>query len=190
MSNTSDPTTQTTTTATTTENGTGTNAGTQTPTIPDPTTTERTFSQAQLDDIVKDRLNRQRAQLQQEREQEAMKAQAKWEPLAQQHEARVKELEPQVTTLTDRIQGYEDILIRSVEAEIKDWPAEAKALIPAEADALAQMAAVEKARPLIAKITGATAQGNGPGPRPRAGQQNNEQSVETLLRNTGRYNAI
>lgn len=199
MSNaTQDPTTTTadptsTTSTTSTDHGTGTNAGTQTQQTTTETTTssERSFTQAQLDDIVKDRLNRQRAQLQQEQDMAALKAKAEWQPVAEKAEAELKELKPQLETLQGRIKTYEERLIKQVKETIKDWPAEAKALIPADADADTQMAAVEKARPLVERLsgTGAHAPGNGRGPAPRNATEA-QAATEEFLRSSGRYASI
>lgn len=210
-----DPATQTTTTSASTTNGmqgpsggqtspptddgTGPNAGTQTSRAAEP---ERRYTQDDIDRVVSERLNRQKAQLAREAEEARLKAQQEWQLLAQKHESRVKELEPTLEQMGEAIKARDALLLATVKAETKDWPAEAKALVPHEADALAQMAAVDKARPLVAKLaeqaSGAAGTqqgsqnwrppGNTPGPRPA--QEPNKSLVEReleRLRATGVY---
>jgi DNA repair exonuclease SbcCD ATPase subunit len=135
-----------------TDHGTGANAG-QTQTVTDAgQDAGRRYTQEDIDRVVSERLNRQRAQLAREAEEGRLKAQQEWQRLATQHEARVKELEPQLEALQAGLEARDAELLKTVKAETKDWPPEAKALIPHEGDALAQMAAVDKARALVAKL--------------------------------------
>lgn len=171
-----------------TDHGTGTNAGTQPHAHAQDA--ERRYTQEDIDRVVSERLNRQRAQLARESEEARLKGQQEWQQLATQHETRVKELEPRLEALEAAIAARDEILLKTVRTETKDWPAEAKALIPQDGDALAQMAAVDKARALVAKLAepGPRTPGNAPGPR-AAGEPNKtlvEREMERL-RATGVY---
>lgn len=103
-------------------------------------------------------------------EEERLAKQEEWQELAQKRQERIGELEPQAELAAQ----YEEMVIAQVESEIEDWPDEAKALIPDDADTMAMIAAVKRARPLVAKLADAgPAPGNGPGPKPAgaAGQR-------------------
>lgn len=121
-----EPAGSTTTDATTTGDATGTgsrsNGG----------DTERRYSQAEVDAILKERLDRAKRKAdeeterrRQQEEQDRAKQQGEWQKLAEQHEARVKELEP-VVAKADR---YEAALKTHLEAQRKDLPAHITALL-------------------------------------------------------------
>jgi hypothetical protein len=158
---------------------------------------EKLFTQDDLDRRIAHLVAKERAaadqRVQAERdaiEKDKLRAQQEWQKLAEQHETRVKELQPQLDALTKGIEARDAELLKTVKAETKDWPPEAKALIPAEGDALAQMAAVSSARALVAKLgePGPRTPGNTPGPRP-AGEPNKSLVDREMdrLRATGTY---
>lgn len=112
--------------------------------------------------------------------------QGQFRELAEQRKARISELEPYQT----RYHALADLLKERLEAEIKDWPAEAKqafrrAFAP-DAPIEERLAAVEDARPLVETIVAqkrGSALGNSPNPQP-AGQPGKREGVEEL---TQRY---
>jgi ATPase subunit of ABC transporter with duplicated ATPase domains len=163
-----------------------------------PTTDERTFTQADLDRIIDQRLERERKTAEQARAREAqqaeqaqLRAKAEWEELAKQHEESVREMEPRLQTAESERDALREHVTKTMRAQMREWPAEMRDLVPGDDVPIAQrLAAFEKARIAVEKLGAMGAAGNGPGPRRAAGQQNNEQTVETLLRSSGRYSAI
>lgn len=149
---------------------------------------QATFTQADVDRIVKERLAREQAKAEaaakkakEDADQASMKEQEKWKELATQHETRIAELEPLTKTQAERLTAFEQLIAKQLETEIKDWPKEFKDLDPGkESDLLARMAWVEKSRPLAQKLAAVPpAPGNGRLPRPAgaAGQEAADQAA-------------
>lgn len=86
-----------------------------------------------------------------------------WQTLAEKRAAELSEAQAKITAL-DAVTAR---VIASAEAEIDKWPAEVKALRPAEASAAALLDWIDQARPLAAKLTAPPpAPGAGPTPKP------------------------
>jgi predicted nuclease with TOPRIM domain len=83
-------------------------------------------------------------------EEKRLAEQGEFKALAEKHETRVKELEP----VQERYSKLAELTSQRIQSEIKDWPAEAKALLPAgeNIDPLALMDAVDKVRPIVEKL--------------------------------------
>ena len=116
---------------------------------------EKTFTQADLDRIVGERLaeetRKQEAKATKAAEAAraaALKDQGDYKKVAEQHEARLAELEPYKA----RVEAYEQRLSAEIEAEIKDWPAEVKAFDPGAENMQARLDWRDKARPLAAQL--------------------------------------
>jgi chromosome segregation ATPase len=126
----------------------------------------------------------------QQAEEERLKKRGEYEELAKKHEQRVKELEPlaqQLTTLANLVKGQ-------IDAQIKDWPEAIKTFDPGpDADVIARLAWMEKARPHVAPLVAqqrGQAPGNSPNPPP-ANQGTSEQDVNELrrrIRESGKIN--
>ena len=185
---------QTTGTGDSTGAGNGQNAGTGTSTAQD---TERKYSQADIDAAITARLARERksadekAVRERQQAQEAtLKEQAKWEELARQHETRVKELEPALQTTQERYTALSEKLGKQIDAGMKDWPADARKMVPMTEDIAARLDAYDAMKSLLDKGTLAPRQpGNGANPRPTAGPDGAQQ-MEDRLRASGRYTAF
>jgi chromosome segregation ATPase len=131
-----------------------------------------------------------RTQAEQQAEQERLKKQGEYQKLAEQHANRVKELEPlaqQLATLASLVKGQ-------IDAQIKDWPDAIKTFDPGpDADVIARLAWMEKARPHVAPLVAqqrGQAPGNSPNPPP-AGGNTSEQDVNELkrrIRESGKIN--
>lgn len=155
------------------------------------------FTQADLDRAISDRLARERksaeeksAKERQAAEQEKLKAQAEWEELAKQHEQTVRDLSPQLETAQTRYTVLAERLNKQIDAGIKDWPAEARRMVPAGDDVAARLDAYENMRGLLEKGSLAPRQpGNAANPRPTSGPDAGKKTEE-MLRSTGRYQAI
>lgn len=162
-----------------------------TPTTGDPTGTnggegdEKRFTQAELNAQIDARLKREReaaaTKAQKDKETadaDALKEQQRFKELAETHEAKVKELSPQVETLTAERDQLQAIVGAAIDAETKDWAAEVKALLPAEAGVLERYAAVERTRGLAARLaTTPPPPGNGPNPKPAGGAAGTDQQA-------------
>jgi hypothetical protein len=190
--------TQTPPTADPNANGSG-NAGTPPPAAPPADTTPR-FTQAELDQHINARLQRERdaaaakaAKDKEAAEAERQKAQGEWQQLATSHESRVKELEAFQTQHDSTVDAYDKALSRRIKAETADWPTEAKDALPKDATALELADAVERLRPMVARMTSTTPPGRTPGnsasPRPSGGVPGRTAVDEerAALRSSGKY---
>lgn len=105
-------------------------------------TDDKRFTQAELDAIVKDRLERERkkadetaAKTKADAEAAAAKEQGEWKKLAEQHEARVGELEPRVQTAETERDTYRGIVLSQQQTAIDALPEPLKKLAPAVSEA-------------------------------------------------------
>lgn len=150
-------------------------------------TPDKTFTQAELDAIVKDRLDRQQRAITTQREKERADAEAaklaeqgEFKKLAEAAEAKARTLE---ATLAAR--DYAD-LQRAVAAE-HSLPADLAARLQGATREELVADAKNLAKLVTVPAAGAPP-GNRPNPRPQTGP--NARSVEDDLRATGRYNAL
>jgi hypothetical protein len=118
---------------------------------PDP----KTFTQADLDRIVKERLadasRRAAASLADAKrlaDEKALADSGSWQTLAEQRAAEVETLKQAATTAA----AYAKLLNGQASAEIADWPEEVKALDPGEKDVEARMTWLVKSRPLAKRL--------------------------------------
>lgn len=96
-------------------------------------------------------------------EEDKLAADAQWQTLAEKRAAELSEAQARIAAL-DAVTAR---VISSAEAEIEKWPAEIKALKPADAPAAALLDWIDQARPLVAKLTAPPpAPGAGPTPKP------------------------
>ncbi len=114
-------------------------------------------------------------------EQERLRQAGEYKQLAEQHEKRVKELEPiqeSYTRLAEQINAQ-------IAAEVKDWPTEVKSLVPdTTVPVESRLEQVAKLRPLIAQLA-QQARGQAPGNRPNPqaqGQPSREDLVAANMR--------
>ena len=112
-----------------------------------------TEQQEAIDSLIGERLKRAKTKWDKALEQETEKAereakethlkeQEEWQKLAEQHQVKVDELEPQVETLTERVEAYEQVITEMLTAQIKSLGDEAKKAVenlPGEPDALAKL---------------------------------------------------
>jgi hypothetical protein len=124
-------------------------------------------------------------------EDERLRQQGEHQKLAEQYKAELDQAKPQLEGLQGKYDKLSDMLNKQLEATIKDWPAEIKALDPGkDADLEKRLEWMDKAKLAVEKLVKTPARpGNAPNPRP-ADQQNltpAEQAVRELQA-TGRYN--
>lgn len=120
---------------------------------------------------------------------ERLKQQGEFQKLAEQHESRVKELEPTV----ERYTQLSSLVSQQIEAQIKDWPPEAKIFDPGKDAPIEQrLDWMNKAKALVDKLQAQpqTRPGNAPNPRPASPTPEGlQQRLETQLRSSGKYRA-
>lgn len=185
-------------------NDTNTGAGSQTTTQTDPngqtpTSQSQTASGTQktpLDSLPADvqeyirslrveaeeanKAKRAAAKAKQEAEEARLKEQGEFKTLAEKHEARVKELEP----VSERYSALSGQVNSQIDAEIKQWPEEIRALDPGPGAPIeGRLEWIAKARPLVEKISGAAMQramlpGSRPNPQPMNSAQARQAAIE------------
>lgn len=142
---------------------------------------EKKFSQAELNAILKDRLDRKEREAEtkaakdkEKADADKLKEQEKWKELADSNETKAKTLETQLETATASLAKLTEIVQAQLTADIKDWPDEVKSILPgADADLLVRYDAIMKAKPLAAKLIGAPGvPGNRPNPKPNGAIDN------------------
>lgn len=118
---------------------------------------------------------------------EKLKQQGDYQKLLEAKEAELSQIKPIVENYT----RLSSILVERAKSEVKDWPKEAKDLLPSTDDPFAYVEAVEKIKPLAAKLTPAQAQpGNKPNP-PVAQQQGfTVEDAIALAKRSGSYGSF
>lgn len=121
-------------------------------------------------------------------EQARLAEQGQFKQLAEQHEARVKELEPVAQSYSQ----LAELVSGQIESQIKDWPTELKAFDPGKDAPIEQrLAWLEKSKPLLEKLqqqARSQSPGNAPGPRPaNAGGSKDVDELRTRYRESGKY---
>jgi len=113
-----------------------------------------------------------------------LKEQGEFQKLAEQHQARVQELEP----ISERYSKLTELVSDQIKSQTKDWPPEIKTFDPGENASIEdRLAWVEKSKPLIDKLQ-ASKPGNGPNPKPSNGSAKEAaQTAFDKLRATGQY---
>lgn len=123
------------------------------------------------------------------KEQQRLKEQGEFKTLAEQSQAKVKELEP----VKADYDGLASSVSEMIEAAIKDWPAEAKTFDPGkDAPAKQRLDWMNKAKALVDKLQPQqqTKPGNSPNPKPAAQTpEGYQQKLENQLRASGKYRA-
>jgi hypothetical protein len=171
------------------QSDTSTDQSTTTTTTPQQT--EKRFTQAELDAIVKDRLERERRKADDERKKAADEAETKrlaeqneFKALADRHEARVKELEP----AAERAEKYAAALTKHLEAQRKDLPPHILELLDTR-DPADQLDWIASHQDELSKGTGSTGAAIRETPR-NAGPPDRSAVVDekaATLRRTGTY---
>lgn len=110
-------------------------------------------------------------------EQKRLAEQGEFKQLADKHAARILELEP----ISQSYSKLAEQINANIEAEIKDWPTEVKALVPGIETAVEQrLEQMNRLRPLLEKLQ-TTARGSQPGNRPNPAQASPQATKQALL---------
>lgn len=126
----------------------------------------------------------EQTQASQAAEEARLKEQGEFQKLAEQHQSRVKELEP----ISEKYTQLTELVSAQIKAQTKDWPPEIKTFDPGENASIEdRLAWMEKSKPLIEKLQ-ASKPGNGPNPKPSQGSAKEAaQTAFDKLRATGQY---
>lgn len=111
-------------------------------------TQEKTFTQTDVDRLVEERLAEREKVAKEEAAKKAAKEEGKWQELAQQYEGRIAELEPQAK----RAEELAKLLNERIDAQIKDWPEEVRALDPGHEKLDDRLAWLDKGKALAEKL--------------------------------------
>jgi hypothetical protein len=131
---------------------------------------------------------KQQEEAAQKAEQQRLKEQGEYKQLAEQHAARVQELEPVAQSYAQ----LAELVSGQIESQIKDWPAELKAFDPGkDAPIESRLAWLEKSKPLLEKLmqqVRSTQPGNAPSPRPAGTNPGKDvDELRTRYRESGKY---
>lgn len=124
---------------------------------------ERTFTQAELDQILKNRLAEDRRKRDEDAKQQRAKEQGEYQSLAQQYEARIKELEPQLTTTQEQLQTRDALIEKLIAPRVKALPDELRDVLPTEIGP--RVEALIKFEKAAEKLQAAATTGTPAGPR-------------------------
>lgn len=158
--------------------------------------TGKTFSQEDVERIVKERLDRFSKKTAEDAENERLKAQQEFQKLAEKAQKRVSELEAHVPTLETELAAYRDHIAADMTAVMEKWPDELKALVPADGPLQARLTAFNAAKAVAAKLEGRQPAANpAPGtpqrqPRPADNEKTPAQAETERLRSSGRYGKL
>lgn len=133
-----------------------------------PSGNERTFTQAELDAILKSRLAEDRRKRDEDAKAARAKEQGEWQALAQQHEAKVQELEPQLATATDTLTARDALIEQLIKDRIKALPEELRDVLPTEIGP--RVEALIKFEKAAAKLQAQATAGTPAGPRDNGAQ--------------------
>jgi chromosome segregation ATPase len=169
--------------------GTGTGAGTPTgtPEAPKP----KTFTQAELDDIIKGRLADQKKAIERAAEEQRAQEQGEWKTLAESRAVELQTATADRDTLKGRVEALESRLHAIADERVKALPEKLRARVP-EADKAGADARLEKIEELEAVLAEVPTQpvppGLGRAPKPAGGanpKQQVDEAVERALRSGG-----
>jgi hypothetical protein len=133
---------------------------------------DRRYTQAELDQMVADRLKEEKRKTEgktaaekKKQEEDQLRQNAEWEKLAEQRGVEIEQLKGVV----ERADKYAELLNRQIDHEIKGWPKEVVALDPGKDQLEVRLSWVEKSRALaekMAKLPTASSTEAGHGNRP------------------------
>lgn len=167
------------------------------PTAAEPPEEKVTLTTAQLNarlererQTITARFEKQQADDKAKAEQERAKAQGEWQKLAEAHAAKVAELEPERDGLKTRYESLAERINKQIDTAIKEWPLEARKMLPAGDDVAARQDAYDNLRALLDKGALAGPRPGTPTRQPRPTDPNSGPDIEAELRASPRYQAI
>ena len=149
-----------------------------------------TFTKEQIEAIIRDRLDRQRAQFEAQRAQAERQAheaalveQQKWQELAEQRAAELAKLTP----VAERVTALEALMSAQISARAAALPPALRELEPVDAPIETRLAWLEKAHAAAQQFAGAGVVGAGGNPRPAASAGRTLDDEKAALRGRGGY---
>jgi hypothetical protein len=149
--------------------GTQNTDGAPAPAPPAASGESETFTKEQIEALIKDRLDRQRAQFEAQRAQAERQAheaalveQQKWQELAEQRAAELAKLTP----VAERVTTLEALMSAQISARSAQLPPALRELEPVDAPIEQRLTWLEKAQAAAAQWAGSGAPGAGGNPRP------------------------
>jgi hypothetical protein len=149
-----------------------------------------TFTKEQIEALIKDRLDRQRAQFEAQRAQAERQAQEaalveqqKWQELAEQRAAELAKLTP----VAERVTALESLMSAQISARAAALPPALRELEPVDAPIETRLAWLEKAHAAAQQFAGAGVVGAGGNPRPAASAGRTLDDEKAALRGRGGY---
>ena len=149
-----------------------------------------TFTKEQIEAIIRDRLDRQRAQFEAQRAQAERQAQEaalveqqKWQELAEQRAAELAKLTP----VAERVTALESLMSAQISARAAALPPALRELEPVDAPIETRLAWLEKAHAAAQQFAGAGVVGAGGNPRPAASAGRTLDDEKAALRGRGGY---
>lgn len=149
-----------------------------------------TFTKEQIEAIIRDRLDRQRAQFEAQRAQAERQAheaalveQQKWQELAEQRAAELAKLTP----VAERVTALESLMSAQISARAAALPPALRELEPVDAPIETRLAWLEKAHAAAQQFAGAGVVGAGGNPRPAASAGRTLDDEKAALRGRGGY---
>jgi hypothetical protein len=170
--------------------GTQNTDGAPAPAPPAASGESETFTKEQIEALIKDRLDRQRAQFEAQRAQAERQAheaalveQQKWQELAEQRAAELAKLTP----MAERVTTLESLMSAQISARAAALPPALRELEPVDAPIETRLAWLEKAHAAAQQFAGAGVVGAGGNPRPAASAGRTLDDEKAALRGRGGY---
>jgi hypothetical protein len=170
--------------------GTQNTDGAPAPAPPAASGESETFTKEQIEALIKDRLDRQRAQFEAQRAQAERQAheaalveQQKWQELAEQRAAELAKLTP----VAERVTALESLMSAQISARAAALPPALRELEPVDAPIETRLAWLEKAHAAAQAFAGAGVVGAGGNPRPAASAGRTLDDEKAALRGRGGY---
>jgi hypothetical protein len=170
--------------------GTQNTDGAPAPAPPAASGESETFTKEQIEALIKDRLDRQRAQFEAQRAQAERQAheaalveQQKWQELAEQRAAELAKLTP----VAERVTALEALMSAQISARAAALPPALRELEPVDAPIETRLAWLEKAHAAAQQFAGAGVVGAGGNPRPAASAGRTLDDEKAALRGRGGY---
>jgi hypothetical protein len=170
--------------------GTQNTDGAPAPAPPAASGESETFTKEQIEALIKDRLDRQRAQFEAQRAQAeraaqeaALVEQQKWQELAEQRAAELAKLTP----VAERVTALESLMSAQISARAAALPPALRELEPVDAPIETRLAWLEKAHAAAQQFAGAGVVGAGGNPRPAASAGRTLDDEKAALRGRGGY---
>lgn len=157
---------------------TGNAPGSETQPVPAEKSGEKLFTQAELDRLIDERLQRERKKAETQAEKAQREAdekhkieQGEWQKLAEERKTQLEQLAPK-SELADRLS---ELVAKQLDTEIATWPDSVRAIMPKpESSLLERLEWAERTRPLAQELIAAKTPNGTPYPAQHSGTGGNK----------------